>query len=131
MQVIDGSVLEGGGQILRIATALSALLRTPVVIENIRNNRRPPGLRNQHRYSGCTLQFQLTSRTKDWLRARCYDCLCSAHWRSQFIYSSHIRAWSGWFATCSTDVRGRYCDGGLNYAPPSNHTSDIVIHSTT
>ncbi|KAI0646786.1 RNA 3'-terminal phosphate cyclase [Trametes meyenii] len=45
---LDGSVLEGGGQLLRIAVALSALLSKPVAIDNIRANRKSPGLRYQH-----------------------------------------------------------------------------------
>ncbi|RME46777.1 MAG: RNA 3'-phosphate cyclase, partial [Chloroflexi bacterium] len=46
--VIDGSYGEGGGQILRTTVALSALLRRPVRIENIRAKRRNPGLQAQH-----------------------------------------------------------------------------------
>jgi len=46
--VIDGSIGEGGGQILRSAIALSAVLLKPVRIINIRAKRRNPGLRPQH-----------------------------------------------------------------------------------
>ncbi|PIL23740.1 hypothetical protein GSI_13490 [Ganoderma sinense ZZ0214-1] len=45
---IDGGVLEGGGQLLRIAVGLSALLSKPISIDNIRANRTPPGLKYQH-----------------------------------------------------------------------------------
>ncbi|XP_041985094.1 RNA 3'-terminal phosphate cyclase [Aricia agestis] len=45
---IDGSVLEGGGQILRISISLSAILKIPVRITNIRANRSKPGLAAQH-----------------------------------------------------------------------------------
>lgn len=45
---IDGSIGEGGGQVLRYALALSALLLKPVEIYNIRAKRSNPGLRPQH-----------------------------------------------------------------------------------
>jgi len=45
---IDGSLLEGGGQIVRSAVALSAVTGTLVEIVAIRKNRSRPGLANQH-----------------------------------------------------------------------------------
>jgi RNA 3'-phosphate cyclase len=45
---IDGSYLEGGGQILRTSIALSCLTKKPIHIFNIRAGRKPPGLKAQH-----------------------------------------------------------------------------------
>ncbi|MGB9743402.1 MAG: RNA 3'-terminal phosphate cyclase [Minisyncoccales bacterium] len=45
---IDGSYLEGGGQILRTATALSVITQLPCHIFNIRQTRPKPGLATQH-----------------------------------------------------------------------------------
>lgn len=45
---IDGSHGESGGQILRSAVTLSSITGIPVQIENIRKNRKIPGLRAQH-----------------------------------------------------------------------------------
>lgn len=45
---IDGSYGEGGGQILRMAVAMSALTGKPVRVYNIRAKRSNPGLRMQH-----------------------------------------------------------------------------------
>ncbi|MFW9924688.1 MAG: RNA 3'-terminal phosphate cyclase [Candidatus Thorarchaeota archaeon] len=45
---IDGSMLEGGGAILRNSVALSALYQQPIDVFNIRANREKSGLRSQH-----------------------------------------------------------------------------------
>jgi len=46
--LIDGSILEGGGQIFRNSVCFGALLRKSVHIIKIRAGRKKPGLRNQH-----------------------------------------------------------------------------------
>lgn len=46
--VVDGSYGEGGGQILRTAVALSAVIGRPVKVIKIRAGRPNPGLRPQH-----------------------------------------------------------------------------------
>jgi RNA 3'-terminal phosphate cyclase (ATP) len=48
MLKIDGSVGEGGGQVLRTSLALSVLTGQPFEIENIRGKRKKPGLLRQH-----------------------------------------------------------------------------------
>jgi len=45
---INGGYGEGGGQIIRSAIALSCITKQPIHLENIRKNRKVPGLRPQH-----------------------------------------------------------------------------------
>lgn len=45
---IDGSILEGGGQILRMSSSYSALFGVPIHISKIRAGRSKPGLAAQH-----------------------------------------------------------------------------------
>jgi RNA 3'-phosphate cyclase len=48
MITIDGSHGEGGGQLVRMSCALSALTGKPVQLHNVRAHRDPPGLAPQH-----------------------------------------------------------------------------------
>ncbi|MBI5347186.1 MAG: RNA 3'-terminal phosphate cyclase [Candidatus Aenigmarchaeota archaeon] len=48
MKTIDGSLLEGGGAILRLAVGFSVLKQQPIRVTNIRKNRPKPGLKHQH-----------------------------------------------------------------------------------
>jgi RNA 3'-terminal phosphate cyclase (ATP) len=45
---IDGSLGEGGGQVLRSSVSLSVCRKTPLRIFNIRSGRKKPGLARQH-----------------------------------------------------------------------------------
>ncbi|MGC9071792.1 MAG: RNA 3'-terminal phosphate cyclase [Acidilobus sp.] len=45
---VDGSIGEGGGQVLRMALAVSAITGRPVRVFNIRIKRSRPGLQHQH-----------------------------------------------------------------------------------
>ncbi|RWS11180.1 RNA 3' [Dinothrombium tinctorium] len=61
---IDGELLEGGGQILRVSVALSSLLNKAINIVNIRAKRDKPGLRPQH-LTGIQLLSQVANAKLD------------------------------------------------------------------
>ena len=60
---IDGSIGEGGGQIIRTAISLSCITKKPVHIENIRKNRKTPGLKAQHLTTVRILQKMCNAKT--------------------------------------------------------------------
>ena len=57
---INGSYGEGGGQIIRSAVTLSCITKQPIHLENIRKNRKIPGLRPQH-LSAITILQKITN----------------------------------------------------------------------
>lgn len=61
---MDGSVMEGGGQILRLSAALSCIHGTSIKINKIRAGRSTPGLRPQH-LSGLELLRDMSEGTLD------------------------------------------------------------------
>ncbi|CAG9813137.1 unnamed protein product [Phaedon cochleariae] len=75
---IDGSLMEGGGQILRISLTLSALRRIPVRIINIRGGRSKPGLMEQH-FKGILLLKEI----------------CSANVKGAALGSTQVEFWPG------------------------------------
>lgn len=60
---IDGSILEGGGQVIRNSVAISALMCKSLKLFNIRGGRPKPGLQAQH-MCGLQLVHQMMSAGK-------------------------------------------------------------------
>ncbi len=75
---VDGSFLEGGGQILRTATALAAIKKIPCRIFNIRKGRPNPGLQTQHL-----------------MGLKALAELCQAKLQGDFLGSQEIKFWPG------------------------------------
>lgn len=61
---IDGSFLEGGGQITRTALALSTITQKPFEVTDIRKGRSTPGLKNQHLHCVKALESLCSAKTE-------------------------------------------------------------------
>ncbi len=75
---LDGSYLEGGGSIARVALALSTLTQQPFEINNIRKNRPQPGLKNQHLFC-----------------IKALEKLCNAKSEGAALGSTGLKYWPG------------------------------------
>ena len=64
MITIQGDTHEGGGSVIRVACALSALTKKPVKINKIRENREKKGLMEQHYQSIKSLAKLCNAETK-------------------------------------------------------------------
>uniref|UniRef100_A0A8C2XCX1 RNA 3'-terminal phosphate cyclase n=1 Tax=Cyclopterus lumpus TaxID=8103 RepID=A0A8C2XCX1_CYCLU len=72
---IDGSVMEGGGQILRVSAALSCITGSSINISKVRAGRSTPGLRPQH-LSGLQLVSDLCSGSLQGAAIGSTDIMC-------------------------------------------------------
>jgi len=61
---LDGSYLEGGGQIVRTALALSTILQKSFEVKDIRKGRPQPGLKNQHLFCIKALEKLCNAQTE-------------------------------------------------------------------
>ncbi|MCS6784745.1 MAG: RNA 3'-terminal phosphate cyclase [Candidatus Caldarchaeum sp.] len=87
MLELDGSIGEGGGQVLRVALAISAVTSKPLKIYNIRKKRSNPGLRHQH----------LTA-------VKAVQEACGGEVRGAFVGSSEILFIPGKISNTSVDL---------------------------
>jgi len=61
---LNGDYLEGGGQIVRTALALSTITNQPFEVDNIRKGRTKPGLKTQHLFCIKALEQLCSAKTE-------------------------------------------------------------------
>ncbi|MHA1798435.1 MAG: RNA 3'-terminal phosphate cyclase [Candidatus Helarchaeota archaeon] len=87
---IDGNYGEGGGSIVRLATAFSVLTNKTIQIKRIRHNRPKPGLKHQH-FIGLELLKEISSATTSELKEGDTELFFSPGELRPGIYKKSIR----------------------------------------
>ena len=128
MITIDGSLGEGGGQILRTSLALSLITGQPFRIEKIRAGRKKPGLLKQHltcvqaateigqaEVSGDVLGSQSLTFTPDGIKAGRYSFHVGTAGSTSLVLQAVLPAL--WLADGPTEIT---LEGGTHnpFAPP-------------
>jgi len=134
---INGNYKEGGGQILRISTALSSILEIPCHLYNIRAGRPKPGLSAQHKH-GVELLSKMTNAktecieigstdifyTPKQLKAGKFKCIVRTAGSIAMLVQSSLPCalfTSGW---CSFEFEG---GTDVSFAPPIDYTSMLLF----
>lgn len=152
MRIIDGSILEGGGQIVRNSVSLAAILHHPIKIHSIRGRRSKPGLAAQHAagirlvskisqmiIQGCSVNSKILEMNNDSIKSlKVHACLPS----SEIVSIDEDAGTAGAISlmiqtslpvaifekTCSEKYR-LTLRGGTNVSssPPIDHTKHVLF----
>lgn len=131
---VDGSLYEGGGQIIRVALGLSLICQKPVHIFNIRSGRSNPGLAESHLTSVNTLASISNSQvqgnvkgstslsfTPGQVRSGNFRAICSTAGSTNLILQAALPVL---ISTSSTLT----ITGGTDtdFSPPSFHLTNVL-----
>ncbi|SFE02578.1 RNA 3'-terminal phosphate cyclase [Nitrosomonas sp. Nm166] len=134
---IDGSYGEGGGQLLRLSAALSAITGIGVRITNIRARRDKPGLAPQHlaavhavgklcdaKIEGLALRSQMITFEPKRLRAGEYRFNIGTAGSVTLVLQALLPVMLVMHATCKVHITG---GTDVRQAPPADYLCEILI----